>query len=89
MGHRIARWLFTPLLRFLRRPSRGVCRCLDSSYTDTPGFPYVDVAGTPYADGPTVHITGSRPPQSARPPAVPGIGIGSLGMPWVEVKVVK
>ncbi|MEV5317980.1 hypothetical protein AB0K92_10010 [Streptomyces sp. NPDC052687] len=35
---------------------------------------------------PSVHPAGPRPPRpgTARPAAVPGIGLGSLGMPAVE-----
>lgn len=66
MRHRIARWFFEPLLRFLRRrPRLHGCRCLN---------------------GPTVHHTGSRPPRAAWPAVVPGIGIGSCGVPAVGVK---
>ncbi len=36
-------------------------------------------------NGPTVYHAGSGPSQAARPVAVPGIGIGSLGMPTVVV----
>ncbi|MEV5337600.1 hypothetical protein AB0K93_03830 [Streptomyces sp. NPDC052676] len=32
----------------------------------------------------TVHHTGFRPPRAAEPAAVPGIGLGSLGMPAVD-----
>ena len=33
--------------------------------------------------------TGSRSPQAARPVAVPGIGLGSLGMPPVDAEVAR
>ncbi|SDO37867.1 hypothetical protein SAMN04487981_110169 [Streptomyces sp. cf386] len=69
MRHPIARRFFEPLLRRLRTRTRP----------------------KRYAcrclNGPTVHHTGSRPrpPQTPSPLAVPGIGIGSCGMPSVVV----
>ncbi|MGW0879420.1 hypothetical protein [Streptomyces sp. NPDC002671] len=43
-------------------------------------------ADSPHMNGPTVHHTGYRPPRPELPARVPGIGIGSCGMPaGVEV----
>ncbi|WBO66186.1 hypothetical protein [Streptomyces camelliae] len=39
--------------------------------------------------GPTVHHTGHQPPRVAGPPALPGIGLGSLGMPAVGAEATK
>ncbi|QWA22494.1 hypothetical protein [Streptomyces osmaniensis] len=35
--------------------------------------------------GPTVHHLGSQPARAARPAAVLGVGVGSVGLPWVIV----
>jgi hypothetical protein len=36
--------------------------------------------------GPTAHHAGYRPPGTAGPPVILGIGAGSLGMPVVEAE---
>lgn len=35
--------------------------------------------------GPTVHHLGYRSARAARPAAVLGVGVGSVGLPWVIV----
>ncbi|MER6028278.1 hypothetical protein [Streptomyces sp. NPDC001851] len=89
MSHRSAR-LFKPLLRIMGRSSQGArpsavsaavdrpCRCLDSSYTESP-----------YANGPTIHHTGYRPPMASATVALFGIGMGSVGMHAAGTEVTK